>query len=162
MLKRLAENLAKKLKDAVASRRKPDFIIGPPEDPYMLRWWVVPRNKFFNVYLHKFLKSDSDEALHDHPWANFSFLLEGSYLEHTVLAGGVNQKVRYDAGALKFRRASTAHRVELIDGRPTWSLFVTGPVVREWGFHCPKGWKPWKEYVQMRDGGNQTGKGCEG
>ena len=35
--------------------RKPDFVIGGHDDPYMLRWWIIPRNRFFNIYLHKFL-----------------------------------------------------------------------------------------------------------
>lgn len=37
-------------------RRKPDFVIGDPANPYLLRWYVIPRNKVFNIYLHKFCK----------------------------------------------------------------------------------------------------------
>jgi hypothetical protein len=50
--------------------------------PYMLRWWKIRRNAFFNVYYHIVRRSDDDTALHDHPWWNFSILLEGSYTEH--------------------------------------------------------------------------------
>lgn len=35
----------------VAARRAPDFIIGGKDTPYMLRWWIIPRNKWFNIYL---------------------------------------------------------------------------------------------------------------
>ncbi len=42
--------------------RKPDFIIGGPENPYLLRWYLIPQNRFFNVYLHKILRSDDDRA----------------------------------------------------------------------------------------------------
>lgn len=28
-------------------RRKPDFIIGPEDNPYLLRWWLLPRNTTF-------------------------------------------------------------------------------------------------------------------
>lgn len=28
----------------IAERRPPDFIIGRVDDPYLLRWWVIPRN----------------------------------------------------------------------------------------------------------------------
>ena len=45
--------------------RQPDFVVGKPEDPYLLRWWVIPRNKRFNVYLHKFLRSDDDVQADD-------------------------------------------------------------------------------------------------
>lgn len=138
--------------------RKPDFIIGGKDNPYMLRWWVIPRNRWFNIYLHKFLRSDDDRALHDHPWINVSYLLEGTYVEHSILAGGVQTAVRYKKGDLKFRRATTAHRIEI--DQPTWSLFVTGPVVRVWGFHCPKGWRPWDVFVDKRDSGS-IGRGCD-
>lgn len=142
-----------------AARRAPDFIIGGKDNPYMLRWWIIPRNKFFNVYLHRFLRSDDDRALHDHPWWNVSCLIEGEYTEHTIEAGGVNARAIYRAGDLKARRSIAAHRVDLHAG-PCWSLFITGPVVREWGFHCPAGWRPWKQFVSARDNG-EIGRGCE-
>lgn len=140
------------------ARRRPDFVIGPKKDPYMLRWWVIPRNRFFNIYLHHFLHSDDDRALHDHPWLNASILLKGSYVEHTIAAGGVSHRRQYQAGAVKIRRARYAHRVELTEG-PCWSLFLTGPVVRIWGFHCPKGWIRWTDFVDLTDTGS-VGRGC--
>lgn len=144
--------------EILASARPPDFVIGGKENPYMKRWWVIPRNRFFNIYLHKFYRSDDDRALHDHPWINFSYLLKGEYVEHSILAGGVQKSIRYKAGMLKFRRAKTAHRIEI--DQPCWSLFVTGPVIREWGFHCPRGWRHWKEFTSSRDKG-EIGKGCD-
>jgi hypothetical protein len=65
-----------------AKSRNPDFVIGGNERPYLLRWWVIPRNPVFNVYLHCFLRSDDDRALHTHPWLfNVSWLLLGKYRE---------------------------------------------------------------------------------
>ncbi len=43
--------------------RKPDFTVigqGTEEVPYLQRWWVIPRNRWFNIYLHKFQHSDDD------------------------------------------------------------------------------------------------------
>jgi hypothetical protein len=139
--------------------RAPDFLIGKPDDVYMQRWWVIPRNRFFNIYLHHFLRSDDDRALHDHPWWNVSILLQGRYTEHTIAPGGVNHRAEYAAGDVKFRRATYAHRIELTAG-PCWSLFITGPTIREWGFHCPAGWRPWREFVDTNNSGN-IGKGCD-
>ena len=136
--------------------RDPDFVIGPSDDPYLLRWWVIPRNKWFNVYLHCFKRSDDDRALHDHPWRNVSILMCGRYIEH--LPGGVTKFRRRFLPI--FRRATSAHRVELIDGQEVWTLFITGPRWRVWGFYCPKGWIPWTEFVEDRPGGNAVGKGC--
>lgn len=82
----------------VEKSRPPDFIIGGSNRPYMLRWWLIRRNRFFNIYLHKFLRSDDDRALHDHPWLNMSYLLDGEYIEHSILAGGVCTAIKYHAG----------------------------------------------------------------
>lgn len=136
--------------------RAPDLEIGEPGDIYLRRWWVIPRNKWFGVYLHHFLRSDDPRALHDHPKANISILLRGSYREH--LTGGV-VKLRRPWRPIA-RKAETAHRIELIDGAPVWSLFLTGPIVREWGFHCKRGWVHWRDFVSVRPGGNSIGQGC--
>jgi hypothetical protein len=143
------------------TRRAPDFVIGIQENPYLLRWWVIPRNRFFNVYLHCFMRSDDDRALHDHPWSNVSVLLKGCYIEHTVRAGGINVRTELRAPAIRPRLfGSFAHRVELFDGF-CWTLFITGPRYREWGFHCPeRGWIHWKQFTATENAG-EIGKGCD-
>lgn len=144
-----------------AQRRAPDFIIGGHERPYLLRWWLAPRNPVFNVYLHQFMRSDDDRALHDHPWVNCSVLLRGSYTEHTIAAGGIHRREVLQAGALRLRwTGRIAHRVELHDG-PCWTLFITGPRYRAWGFHCPaEGWVHWKRFTSANDKGT-IGPGCD-
>jgi hypothetical protein len=135
--------------------REPDFIIGGLDDPYLLRWYIIPRNRVMNIYLHQFLKSDEDRALHDHPWINVSLILWGQYLEHSP-----NSCVHRVAGGFAFRRATALHRIELIESQPCWTLFLTGPKIREWGFQCSWGWRHWRDFT---DGGNgeTVGKGCE-
>lgn len=135
--------------------RKPDFVIGEEGDAYLHRWWIVPRNRLFNIYLHHFLRSDDDRALHDHPWWNVSILLSGCYLE--VMPTKSRMRIPFVPVG---RRATASHCVTLVNG-PVWTLFITGPVIREWGFHCPQGWRPWREFVSVRDGGNARGAGCE-
>lgn len=158
-----------------ARNRQPDFVIGGQDNPYLRRHWLIPRNRFFNVYVHEFLRSDDDRALHCHPWAfNASWLIDGMYVEHTIREGGVHVATHRQAGDFKFRWGAAPHRVELYHagiatgngkargfGRPIpcWTVFITGPVVRMWGFHCPKGWVPWREFVDARDAGS-IGKGC--
>jgi hypothetical protein len=134
--------------------RAPDFIIGPKEDPYLRRWWVIPRNRWFNIYLHQILRDDDDRALHDHPWWNLSFILRGGYIEHTP-GGRRFRGVR----SLTLRKPTALHRLTLVANIPTWTLFITGPVVRVWGFACPQGWVPWQQFVDDRDNG-QVGRGC--
>jgi hypothetical protein len=146
---------------ARTQRRAPDFVIGGADRPYLRRWFLLPRNPIFNVYLHQFLRSDDDRALHDHPWASCSILLRGLYLEHTIDAGGINRRKVLIAGDVRIRWSGRlAHRIELIDG-PCWSLFLTGPRYREWGFHCPEqGWIGWKRFTATDDAG-AIGKGCD-
>lgn len=158
IIKKLILRLAPRL-IAQADKRPPDVTIGGHDDPYLKRWWLIPRNRWFNVYLHHFLRSDDDRALHDHPWWNLSVLLDGRYVEHTINAGGINVMSERHAGDRKFRRAGSAHRIELIDG-PCWTLFITGPRLREWGFHCPRGWVHWRDFTNPADGGQTVGRGC--
>lgn len=141
--------------------RAPDFTITQSGVPYLQRWWVIPRNRWFNVYLHHFLHSDDDRAKHDHPWWNCSIILRGSYLEHIEVGAHPYIPRHRGVGSIVFRRATTPHRIELFAGKSVWTLFLTGPVVREWGFHCPGGWRHWKQFVTQVPGGNETGRGCE-
>lgn len=164
----LAKWLFARLRAATMGRlirrwREPDVVIGGRDDPYLLRWWVLPRNRFFNVYLHNFCRSDDDRALHDHPWFNASILLAGEYVEHTISAGGIHHRTTRVAGQRSGwclrPSGKLAHRVELRHGH-CWTLFITGPVYRAWGFHCPKaGWVPWQTFTAAHDPG-QIGPGC--
>lgn len=137
-----------------AMRRAPDFVIGEAANPYLRRWWVVPRNEGCNVYLHEILRSDDDRALHDHPWDNTSMLIDGRYIEHTP--EGVFERV---AGSTVQRLATDRHRLEVFPGERAISLFMTGPKLREWGFHCPKGWVHWRDFAGGENG-ELIGRGC--
>lgn len=143
----------------IAEARRPNLFIGGEANPYMKRWYIIPRNRIFNIYLHQFLRSDDDRALHDHPWWNLSYLLEGSYTEHTIAAGGVNARTIRHAGEKHFRFAKAAHRIELHTGE-CWSLFFTGPMIRQWGFHCPMGWRAWTVFTKPGAKG-EVGLGCD-
>lgn len=136
------------------SQRPADFVIGPSANPYLRRWWLIPRNARCNVYLHEILRSDDDRALHDHPWNNISLLLSGSYIEHTP--EGVFKR---QAGDVVARAATDSHRLEIPEGGRAVSLFMTGPKVREWGFHCPRGWVHWRDFTAGPNG-ELIGRGC--
>ena len=147
--------------------REPDFYIGGKENPYMKRWYLHPRNDEGNVYLNHILRDDEDRALHDHPWPFSSFLLAGGYREHFIDGTFIERRVAKFAAPMPdfiFREATHAHRIELfknIDGTsiPAWTLVLTGPKIRDWGFHCKNGWIPWQEFCDPVDTGN-IGKGC--
>lgn len=172
MAARLARALGRRL-IARARRRPPDFEIGQPDDPYLRRWYLIPRNPITNVYLHLFLRSDDDRALHDHPWPSCSILLHGAYWEvlfrerprHGAALPRTLQRLRAP-GRPVLRGARTAHRIVLRDderGRPipVWSLFLTGPRLRVWGFWCPLGrWVHWQSFT-AGPRGQHIGRGCQ-
>lgn len=124
-------------------RGEPHQIIGTNSDPYLLRWYIIPRNPVVNLYLHQFLRSDDDRALHDHPWWFWSVVLAGHYYEHR--ADG--RRIRRRAGSIAYRSATTRHRVELPISQDRfsllrreescWTVVLTGPRRRIWGFWCP-------------------------
>ncbi len=138
----------------IADIRPHDLAVGDPAAPYMLRWHLVPRNAHANVYLHKFLRDDEDRALHDHPWASRSWLLSGALRE---IDADHPEGQLLTAGAYRERSAVYAHRLEVVE--PGFSLFITGPRVREWGFHCPQGFVPWHAFVNP-DNPGEVGPGC--
>lgn len=150
------------------TQRKPDFYVGGKVDPYLVRWYVFGARAdgtsrtflgLFRVYVHTFRHSDDDRALHDHPAASFSIGLYGSAVEHTIAAGGVHHRRQLRPGGIRFRSARFAHRIELLPEVGYATLFIFFRNTREWGFHCPNGWVPWREFVSADDKG-AIGRGC--
>jgi hypothetical protein len=147
----------------IAAGRAPDVIIGGEDNPYLRRWHITPRGNGPAVYLHHFMRSDDDRALHDHPWPSVSIILSGSYIEHEP--GDV--RMMRPPGTITTREPLSPHRVQLLPDpihpdreQPVWTLFLTGDRVRDWGFHCPQGWVPWQDFTAGPDG-TLVGKGCD-
>lgn len=151
---------------------EPHFVIGGRDRPYMLRWYVIPRNPLVNVYLHKFMRDDDDRALHDHPWNFLSIMLWGSYREHRDIETRGSDFTFFRSAekvrgwlSIAYRRATDRHRVTLRKSLstgnpiPCWTLVITGPRVRDWGFWCPQGFVPWQTFVAKDDDG-AVGRGC--
>ncbi|MGR3605308.1 hypothetical protein [Sulfitobacter sp.] len=143
---------------ALTKRRHPDFVIGSPDDPYMLRWFWIPRNRFFNVYVHSVLRDDDDRALHDHPWASLSLMIESGLIEEYKNNSGEKHLRAIEPMQWVYRDAKFAHRLMVRDA-PALTVFMTGPRVRQWGFLCPQGWRHWKDFVGADNPGD-VGRGC--
>lgn len=129
--------------------RQPDEIIG---EQYMRRWHLRRKTGGWNLYLHKYVGSDDDRALHDHPWRSLSFLLRGRLSEVT------REHTKPLAKLLpKFRSAEYSHRL-ILNSDYAYTLFFTFKKEREWGFHCPKGWVHWRDFTD--ESGHGVGRGC--
>lgn len=132
----------------------------------MHRWHLL-RWRGWQLSLHRIFQSDDDRALHDHRADNLSVVLRGGYLE--LFSHGwynANDIVWRRPGSIIFRRAETPHRIIISHKRPVWTLWLRWPPRREWGFHCRKGWRHWKEFCAEQDyskpGSTSTvGPGCD-
>ena len=128
---------------------------------YMRRMPLIPRNRLFNIYLHCYTGPDNrDEGMHDHPWHSISFRLRGEELyewrpmhakgfaERCTFIGGHGAKL-VKLPRIVFRRARSLHAIS--SGTwPVWTLFLTGPVVRKWGFFTREGWVTAEKVIEAR------------
>jgi hypothetical protein len=116
-------------------------------EPYLERYYVFlkDRKRFpFNVFIHKFLKSDPDDV-HDHPWPYATLILKGGYYEWIPEFDSAGKKigeVRHWRGPGHFRvcGANSYHRIELDPNVTAWTMFMPGPQRREWGFLVKDKW----------------------
>lgn len=127
-------------------------IIRTDGDPYLIRFYIKYNRLLPGIYLHKFLRSDKDRELHNHPWKwSFSLLLTEGYLEERWNGERV-EKLERKAGTINIIRANDFHRVELLDVGP-WTLFISGPETQDWGFMNPETgvYIPHMEYLGLTE-----------
>lgn len=110
-------------------RRLPYKEIGWQDIGEVFYRYQIVKTRWFNVYLHQL---DAPQwhpvGCHDHPWSFVTVLLKGGYLERT----GDTYRRKYP-GQVLYRPATWAHDVTTPYGR-SWSLIITGPKKRDWGF----------------------------
>lgn len=146
---------------------RPMVFSRPHQPAYLWRVNLVYLRRF-SLKLHRFLNSDPDPCLHDHPWSFVSIILSGGYYEITEDF----EMTWYGPGSILRRPADHKHRVVISDRVcgacrvcrrnrlksrqrvaqdsypcpkrkkviPT-TLFLTGRVTRRWGFWTADGWK---------------------
>jgi hypothetical protein len=126
-------------------------------EPYLERYYLFlrERERFpFNVFLHKFLKSDPDDV-HDHPWPYATLILKGGYWEWIPHFDTVGRKtgeyqVWRGPGHFRISKANSFHRIELDPDITAWTLFMPGRKCRDWGFMVKNKWVQWEQYLKQR------------
>lgn len=138
-------------------------IRGGDGGPYLSRFQLLNFGRERGrLWLHRFHRGDEDRELHNHPFAwSGSLVLAGGYEEERLTCGlsrvGVGQEktwalvegVDYPVGfyvygpkverkfhgpgSINVIHFDTFHRVHLPNGE-AWTLFVSGPILRKWGF----------------------------
>lgn len=147
--------------------------IGRPECPYLHRW--VAQFGKFSVRVHHWMGSDDPRHFHDHQWWFLTLVLKGGYTdisspnpeagvtsiawEQSDEPGAVQLATKHheklSPGSVRFRPALHTHTVQ-VDPGGCWTLMITGPPRRDWGFWVNGIWKRQRKY--FRDHGHHP---CE-
>lgn len=132
---------------------------------YLRRLYVL-RTPWFGIMLHWIKREDWDrDALHDHPWEFWRFIVKGGYTEELAFPAvgwkafeiplvELNPTTLYNHQHrthrwLSFSKFPTGafHRITSVK-RGTVSLVINGPKSNSWGFFVPgTGKVPWRDYV---------------
>lgn len=124
--------------------------------PYLHRYYLLntrwlerwfPRLSY-RIVLHHTVLSD-DDGLHNHPWTWYSKIISGGYWEHTP----EGTFWRGPEGGWRKRGKDDFHRLVLEPSckEETWSLFVMGAHLYEWGFlDKDDNWVQHEEYINNR------------
>ena len=114
------------------------IINGNQGEPYLERYHLFRLPGGGGAYIHRFIESDPDRGLHDHPWnAAVSLILDGSYNEQK-LALENNKKTVVErtlkSWHLNIIRGDDFHRIIKRDAQPVWTLFMHTGKIKDWGF----------------------------
>ena len=127
----------------LATMGEPDLRISRKGRPYLERWHIE-RAERRSVYLHRFLGDDPDVGPHDHPWDSASLLVAGTLDESWLRAGSDRNPPFHRVlrpGEIAYRPARFAHQLRIRHAsEPPLTVFVTGPLVRQWGFWVERGY----------------------
>lgn len=135
---------------------------------YLVRY-IVFKSKYCCLYIHRFMRSDSDTP-HDHPWNFFTYVIAGGYTEvfyqkkAQVENGAFTQlwtktlNTRLP-GSVAYRRATDIHQVVVDKDRnmdeiadAPFTVCLIGPRRREWGFWSEGGavFTDWRKYLNIK------------
>jgi len=126
-------------------------------EPLLTRYYIFLKDRKwfpFNVFIHKFHKSDPDDV-HDHPWPYATLILKGGYYEWIPQFDSEGKMLGEIAvwrgpGSFRICGATSYHRIELDPSVTAWTLFMPGPQKREWGFLVKNKWIHNDVYLEAR------------
>lgn len=142
---------------------------------FMRRW--IFQSPLGTVRLHNIREPDEDREMHDHPWDFVAVILRGGYVEDIPAPATwpglcayppeedadptwTERLVRWP-GSVVYHRASDAHRISKLLRDEAWTLVITGPRIRKWGFWTKDvGWVYWRDFrsAKLRADGDDTAR----
>lgn len=110
------------------------IIRGNQGEPYLERYHLFRLPGGGGAYIHRFLSSDPDRGLHDHPWDHaLGIVLAGGYREERLQSDAVVVRdVR--PGQINRLRGADFHRVILPHQHEAWTFFAHTRKRKDWGF----------------------------
>ena len=91
--------------------------------------FTLLKTPWFRVYLHRLVAPQWHPKCHDHPWDFISFVIWPGYVEEHD-----NVMEWRGPGSVLKRPAEWQHNVITLEDAVSWSIIVTGPKRRAWGF----------------------------
>lgn len=148
--------LARRILNFLEIRNRKRIIMDRQDrEPYLERYYIFLKDRKwfpFNVFIHKFLKSDPDDV-HDHPWPYATLILKGGYYEWVPEFDSNGKKINEiklwrGPGHFRICRPTSYHRIEIDPNVTAWTMFMPGPKVREWGFLVNNVWIHNEQYLR--------------
>jgi hypothetical protein len=114
-------------------------IRGNHGEPYLERYHLFRLPGGGGVYLHRFLASDPDRGLHDHPWDRaMGLVLSGGYREQRFIRNDSEGERIVERllgpGSFNRIRGDDFHRIVLPEEQEAWTLFGHSQKYKDWGF----------------------------
>jgi len=121
------------------------------DEDYLVRYYLFLKGSSgqeirkwpFNVFLHKFIKSD-EAYFHNHPWGYATMILSGGYIEHIPIKTDEKGEqghtfrdcpVKRNPFSINVHDAEHKHWIELNNEQPCWTLFFPlKKSTKKWGF----------------------------
>lgn len=114
------------------------IINGDDGQPYLERYHLCALPFGGRAYIHRFVASDPDRGLHDHPWPwALGMVLSGGYQEEREATPGTGTAIRLRAlgpASMNLIRGDDFHRIVLPEASEAWTFFAHGRKVKNWGF----------------------------
>lgn len=135
--------LLRTLLNFIDRQEEPRLVPRPCDGKVIFQRWHVFDCFGWSVYIHEWHNDDQKSlGVHNHPWKHsLSLVLKGRFTESRVdlskPPGASNHAVsKLTAPAFFYVGPTTGHTVYNVQAH-TWTIFLTSPRIKEWGFFKP-------------------------
>jgi hypothetical protein len=117
--------------------------------PSRLKPWLLEK-LICGIRVHHIVKPDNDVEFHDHPYKwMLSIVLSGDYIETRLVDPVRGKEKNFSVTTHNWLRGDTFHKIISLGDREVWTLFISGPKIKSWGFYNTgtRTYTPWRSFV---------------